>query len=165
MIRDAVLADCAELARVHVASWQEAYRGLIDQSVLDSLDVTARTETWDRIIRQGRVRVLVAEVGDQIVGFCTVGSSAEEGWGEVYSIYLSPGHWGRGLGRHLLVTGEKALAESGRERALLWVLDTNRRAREFYQRQGWVLGKPIRIERFGDQDVTEVRYEKSLSPT
>src|SRR3970040_1594980 len=120
MIRDALPADAANLAPVHVASWQEAYRGLIDQSFLDSLDVTGRAETWDRILRQGRVRVLVAEAGDRIVGFCTVGRSADEGWGEVYSIYLSPGHWGRGLGRDLLASGEQALAESGEERALLW---------------------------------------------
>lgn len=165
MTRDAVLADAANLAQVHVASWQEAYRGLIDQSFLDSLDLTGRTETWDRILRQGRVRVLVAEADDRIVGFCTVGRSAHEGWGEIYSIYLSPGHWGRGLGRDLLASGEQALSESGEERALLWVLDTNLRAREFYQRQGWVLGKPIRIEKFGDHDVTEVRYEKSLTRT
>jgi ribosomal protein S18 acetylase RimI-like enzyme len=165
MIRDALLPDAATLAQVHVASWQEAYRGLIDQSFLDSLDVPERTATWDRILRQGRVRVLVAEAGHRIVGFCTVGRSADEGWGEVYSIYLSPEHWGRGLGRDLLAAGEQALSESGEERALLWVLDTNLRARGFYERQGWVTGKPIRIEKFGDQDVTEVRYEKSLVPT
>jgi ribosomal protein S18 acetylase RimI-like enzyme len=165
MIRDALLPDAANLAQVHVASWQEAYRGLIDQSFLDSLDVTGRTETWDRILRQGRVRVLVAESDDRIVGFCTVGRSADEGWGEVYSIYLSPGHWGRGLGRDLLASGEQALSEAGEERALLWVLDTNRRARGFYERQGWVLGRSFRIERFGDHDVTEVRYEKSLAQT
>lgn len=165
MIRDAVLADAADLAQVHVASWQEAYRGLIDQSFLDSLDVTGRTETWDRILRQGRVRVLVAEAADRIVGFCTVGRSADEGWGEVFSIYLSPEHWGRGLGRDLLASGEQALSESGEERVLLWVLDTNLRARGFYERQGWVLSKPIRIEKFGDHDVTEVRYEKSLALT
>jgi hypothetical protein len=68
------------------------------------------------------------------------------------------------VGRLLLVSGEQALSEAGEERALLWVLDTNRRARVFYERQGWVLAKPIRIEKFGQYDVTEVRYEKSLTP-
>jgi ribosomal protein S18 acetylase RimI-like enzyme len=164
MIRDARLEDAADLATVHVASWQHAYRGLIDQSFLDSLDVAGRTETWDRILRQHRARVLVAEGDEGVIGFCTVGQSADEGWGEIFSIYLSPGHWGRGVGRLLLVSGEQALSEAGEERALLWVLDTNRRARAFYERQGWVLAKPIRIEKFGEYDVTEVRYEKSLTP-
>lgn len=164
MIRDARPEDAVPLATVHVSSWQEAYRGLIDQAFLDSLDVAGRTESWDRIIRQHRARVLVAEDDDGVIGFCTVGQSSDEGWGEVFSIYLSPSHWRRGVGSRLLASGERALAEAGEERALLWVLDTNRRARAFYERQAWMLAKPIRIERFGEHDVTEVRYEKSLTP-
>jgi len=162
-IREARLEDAAGLAMVHVTSWQEAYRGLIDQAFLDSLDVFGRTETWDRMLRQHRARVLVAEGDEGVIGFCSVGQSGDEGWGEVFSIYLSPDHWGRGVGRRLLSSGEQALSEAGEERGLLWVLDTNRRARAFYERQGWALGKPIRIERFGEHDVTEVRYEKSLT--
>jgi ribosomal protein S18 acetylase RimI-like enzyme len=164
MIRQARLEDAAELAMVHVTSWQEAYRGLIDQVFLDSLEVADRTEAWDRILRQHRARVLVAEVDDGVIGFCTVGQSSDEGWGEVFSIYLSPDHWGRGVGRRLLASGEQDLSAAGEKRALLWVLDTNRRARCFYERQGWMLAKPIRLEKFGQFDVTEVRYEKSLTP-
>jgi ribosomal protein S18 acetylase RimI-like enzyme len=163
MIRDASPDDAAALAEVHVTSWQEAYRGLIDQAFLDSLDVADRTEAWDRILRQHRARVLVAEDDRGVVGFCTVGQSSDDGWGEVFSIYLSPDHWGLGVGRRLLAFGEQALSEAGEKRALLWVLDTNRRARGFYERQGWMLAKPIRIEKFGEFDVTEVRYEKSLT--
>ena len=165
MIRDARLEDAAELARVHVISWQTAYRGLIDQGFLDAMDVAARIENWDRILRQHQGRVLVAEAADGVAGFCTVGLSTDLGWGEVYSIYLDPGHWGVGLGRDLLDAGEQALSADGHGRALLWVLDTNQRARAFYERQGWVVGKPIRIEYIGGRDVNEVRYEKSLEPT
>ena len=164
MIRPARLEDAAELAMVNVTSWQEAYRGLIDQAFLDSLDVADRTEAWDRILRQQRARVLVAEASDGVIGFCTVGQSSDQGWGEVFSIYLLPGQWGRGVGRRLLASGERALSETGEQRALLWVLDTNQRARGFYERQGWMLAKPIRLEKFGEFDVTEVRYEKSLTP-
>jgi len=55
--------DATGVALVHVRSWQEAYRGQIDQSHLDSLDATALAERWaggiaeDRWPRQG---VLVA---------------------------------------------------------------------------------------------------------
>jgi ribosomal protein S18 acetylase RimI-like enzyme len=162
MIRDARPEDAPGLAVVHVASWQEAYRGLIDQAFLDSMDVEIRTETWNGILRQHRGRVLVAESDGGIAGFCAVGQSTNPGWGEIYAIYLDPRHWGRGLGGDLLAAGEQALSDEGEERALLWVLDANRRARAFYERQGWTKGKPIRIENIGGNDVTEVRYEKSL---
>lgn len=162
MIRNAEPADAPGVARVHVASWQMAYPGLIDQAFLDSLEVASRTEIWSRILRQTRGRVMVAESEGVIEGFCAVGPSTDEDWGEVYAIYLAPDHWGEGLGRDLLAAGEQALVDDGHWRALLWVLDGNTRARDFYGRQGWSLGKPLRIENIGGSDVNEVRYEKSL---
>lgn len=164
MVRDARPEDVADLARVHVASWQEAYRGLIDQAFLDSMDPVARIENWRRILSQPRGRVLVGEIDGQVEGFCTVGPAIDPGWGEVYSLYLDPMHWGIGLGRDLLAAGERALAGDGEVRALLWVLQTNTRARSFYERQGWEPSRPIRIENIGGVDVTEVRYEKALGP-
>jgi hypothetical protein len=64
----------------------------------------------------------------------------------------------------LLDAAEASMLEAGHERALLWVLNGNTRARSFYERRGWALGKPMRIENIGGTDVTEVRYEKLLTP-
>ena len=165
MIRDALPSDAAGVARVNVASWQRAYPGLIEQTFLDSLDVGGRTESWNRILRQTRGRVLVAEDDSGIYGFCAVGPSTDEDWGEVYAIYVDPHRWGEGVGRDLLAAGEQALIDDGHWQALLWVLDGNTQARAFYLRQGWAQGKPIRIENIGGTDVNEVRYEKPLGPT
>jgi len=165
MIRTAEPADAIGVARVHVASWQTAYPGLIDQGFLDALDVESRTESWNRILRQTRGRVLVSEQDGVIVGFCAVGPATDDDWGEVYAIYLDPDQWGRGLGRDLLAESEQALIDDGYWRGLLWVLDRNARARAFYERQGWTLGKPIRLETIGGTDVNEVRYEKALVRT
>ena len=163
MIRDAEPRDAAELARVHVTSWQTAYRGLINQAFLDAMTIESRIERWDTLLSHVRGRVLVTEADGKVAGFCSVGPADADGWGEVYAIYLAPEHWGVGLGRGLLEAGEKALGENGHGRAQLWVLSTNARARAFYQRQGWTLGRPIRIENIGGSDVTEVRYEKPLT--
>jgi hypothetical protein len=45
-VRRAELRDAAGIAAVHVASWQEAYRGLLPQEYLESLSVRDRIETW-----------------------------------------------------------------------------------------------------------------------
>jgi GNAT superfamily N-acetyltransferase len=164
LIREAAPGDARGLARVQVASWQAAYPGLIDQGFLDSLDIDDRTLSWDRILRQTRGKVLLTDEQGVVMGFCAVGPAIEDDWGEVFAIYLDPARWGSGLGRELLAAGEGALAGAGHRRALLWVLDGNIRARAFYERQGWSLGKPLRIEAIGGQDVTEVRYEKPLAP-
>jgi GNAT superfamily N-acetyltransferase len=149
---------------VQVASWQAAYPGLIDQGFLDSLDVDDRTRSWDRILHQTRGKVLLTDERGVVLGFCAVGPAIEDDWGEIFAIYLDPARWGSGLGRELLAAGEGALADAGHRRALLWVLDGNTRARAFYERQGWSLGKPLRIEAIGGADVTEARYEKPLTP-
>jgi GNAT superfamily N-acetyltransferase len=162
-IREAEVDDAEGLARVNVTSWQAAYPGLIDQAFLDSLDIRDRTQSWDRVLRQSRGTVLVAEEGGIIVGFCAVGPAIDVDWGEVFAIYVDPGRWGAGLGRDLLGVGERTLAEAGFWRAMLWVLGGNARARAFYERQGWSLGKPIRVEYIGGSDVNEVRYEKPLT--
>jgi GNAT superfamily N-acetyltransferase len=147
---------------VQVTSWQAAYPGLIDQAFLDSLDIEDRTLAWSRILRQPRGKVLLAEEDGAAIGFCAVGPAIEDHWGEVFAIYVDPARWGSGVGRDLLAAGEDSLAREGHRRALLWVLEGNARARAFYERQGWALGKPIRIEAIGGADVTEVRYEKPL---
>jgi len=162
MIRDARPRDVDDLARVHVTSWQTAYVGLIDQVFLDALDVETRAERWRALLDQGRGRILVVEADRRVVGFCSLGSAGHGDWGEVYAIYLAPERWGEGLGRDLLAAAESALLSSGHHEALLWVLAGNNRARTFYERQGWRMGKPIRLENIGGVDVTEVRYEKSL---
>jgi ribosomal protein S18 acetylase RimI-like enzyme len=164
LIREAQIEDARGVAQVNVASWQAAYPGLIDQTFLDSLDVDGRTESWQRILHQRRGRVLVAEDEGSVIGFCAVGPAIDDDWGEVFAIYVDPQHWGHGVGRDLLVAAEHSLAEAGFPRALLWVLEGNDRARVFYERQGWAPGKPIRIEAIGGSDVTEVRYEKALTP-
>ncbi len=134
----------------------------MDQGFLDNLDVEARGRWWETALGREANLVHVAEVEGAIEGFCLSGASTESGWGEVYAIYVTPGHWGVGLGRALLTGGESDLAGAGYLQALLWVLIGNTRARAFYERQGWALGRSIRVESIGGADVTEVRYEKSL---
>jgi GNAT superfamily N-acetyltransferase len=163
MIRSARPDDAADLARVHVSSWRAAYRGLIEQAFLDGLDVESRTAWWHTALGREANLVSVGEVGGSVEGFCLAGSSSDDDWGEVYALYVTPSHWGTGLGRGLLRAGEHALSATGHHRALLWVLASNTRARAFYERQDWVLGKPIRIENIAGSDLTEVRYEKSLT--
>lgn len=153
--------DAGAISDVHVTSWQRAYRGILGDGFLDSLDRGAREAWWTSYLTQGS-RVHVAEQDGAIVGFCTPGASNEAGWGEIFAIYIHPEHWGEGVGRELIVAGESTILASGFDRALLWVLEQNRRARAFYERQGWSLGKPIRVESIGGDQVNEVRYEKDL---
>ena len=163
MIRLAVVDDAEALGRLHVRSWQVGYQEDFDSDFLAGLDASARVKWFKRVIGMA-TPVLVADVDGDPVGFAMVGAAraGETDWGEVFSIYVHPDSWGQGHGFHLLVAAERALADDGFDHGLLWVLDSNIRARRFYERQGWLLSRQIKLEHIGDVQVNEVRYEKDL---
>ena len=160
MARLAIPDDARAIAEVHVRSWQAAYRGVVADEFLDSLDVDRRVEMIEGVIRDESKGLLVAEQDGHVAGFSMLAASYDEGWGEVLAIYASPDHWGVGVGYELMAASVEWLHEQGYQRAMLMVLEDNPRARTFYERQGWSLGKRIRIENIGSRDLTEVRYEK-----
>jgi len=53
-IRAARFEDAQQIAEVHVASWQVAYRGILSDSLLDSLSVEAWTEQWQERLSRRR---------------------------------------------------------------------------------------------------------------
>ena len=73
-VRAAVPADAHDVARVHVRSWQSAYRGLIAQEFLDGLtpEVMANRYTFGRV-GLGMPSTLVAVEGSAIRGLATTG--------------------------------------------------------------------------------------------
>jgi GNAT superfamily N-acetyltransferase len=81
---------------------------------------------------------------------------------ELYTLYVTPGHWSTGTGRALM---ERVLTEvraEGYPRVILWVLRDNRRARRFYERAGF---RRKGAEHPGLAGVPEVRYVRDLTGT
>src|ERR1035437_2859186 len=81
LVRHAEPQDAPAVARVHVASWRQAYRGLLPQEYLDSLSVETRTTTWAKAFSQSPDQTsttLVGELDGQIVGFSCVGPSRDD---------------------------------------------------------------------------------------
>ena len=81
--------------------------------------------------------------------------------GEVYALYVIPDWWSTGTGRSLMCCAVAALSDAGYQRAVLWVLEANARARRFYERVGWVAdGSSSVLTGLGG--VVEVRYSRPL---
>jgi hypothetical protein len=55
------------------------------------------------------------------------------------------------------------LAEAGFTEATLWALDSNVRARRFYEAGGWSADGALKNDESRGFPMTEVRYHKSLS--
>jgi ribosomal protein S18 acetylase RimI-like enzyme len=163
-IRIATPDDADAIARVQVASWRVAYQDIVPAEHLDGLDwrewAIARREQLERAADEG-VRVHVALVDATLVGYVAAGPERDSDLPappgqEIYALYLAPERWGRGLGRDLL---SRAVADLPADVSLtLWVLADNRRARSFYERQGFRAdGSTTTIQR-GGRELLEVRY-------
>jgi len=169
LIRDGVVDDADQVAGVHVRSWQAAYRGLIDQEVLDGLSIPERADGWRRNLSDPLptiIGILVAERDGEIVGWTSFGSGREEegaGDGEVYGIYADPAEWSTGVGRALLDAAEQRIRDAGHRRAYLWVLDGNERADAFYARRGWEADGASKVEERPGLSLREHRRVKRLA--
>jgi ribosomal protein S18 acetylase RimI-like enzyme len=165
-VRLAVPNDAAAIAAVHTKTWQAAYAGVIDQTYLDGLEVAPREAMWRRSLKHGRApgAIFVADGDGALAGFIAVGTyrgpsgEQDESAGEVFAIYVDPGHWSTGLGRALMDAGVERLSAHGLREVRLWVLADNPRGRRFYERYGFVTDGETRIDDVGGRPVEEVRY-------
>jgi GNAT superfamily N-acetyltransferase len=170
-IRRAEVEDMPALARLHVRSWQAAYKGQLPQSFLDRLneDIPRREESWRRILLKptGEAEQVWVTVQDgSITGFLYLcpnhDKDADRETGELGAIYLDPGYWGRGIGKNLMEKAVEELKALGFKQATLWVLETNERARRFYEVLGWRADGATKKEEAGPVTLKEVRYRTSL---
>jgi ribosomal protein S18 acetylase RimI-like enzyme len=160
MVRPAELNDAAEIARVHVATWRSAYRGLLPDEFLASLSEEHYSERWGRVIGEGQNRVFVVEEGEALAGFASGGRerAGETGFaGELYALYVLDEAQRRGHGRELVRAVARALSELKLRDMIVWVLRDNSPARAFYERLGgtYVRAQPITI---GSATLEEVSY-------
>jgi len=165
-IRYATPSDAAGIARVHIRSWQAAYRGIMPDTVLDGLSLTSRTKKWKKNLSNTQGVMLVAEAESHIVGSVSYGTSRDkdstETTGEIIAIYVDPDYWSLGIGRRLMNASETGLVELGFTDWILWVLDANTRARTFYEKYLYSLDGGVKQLTFGDKELNAVRYIKSI---
>ena len=168
LIREATQADAEEIARVHVASWEVAYAGLLPIDTIEE-HAAQRGPAWSGILAGNDHGTLVAVEDGRIAGFASVGASrdddAAEGEGELLAIYVDPAWWRSGAGSALHAAALDALAERGYTRAVLWVLEANDGARRFYERQGWQADGSASTFTFGSGSRPIVRYRKAIQPS
>lgn len=161
-IRRATTSDAPEIARVHIASWQEAYAGIVPAEYLADLDLESRTEHWtDQLSGEGsETTVWIAEVDGAVHGFAAIGPSRDEDAErrdlEIYATYLDPDYWGRGVARELMRTILAEVPEDAR--LTLWVPAEAGRARHFYRRHGFSPDGTERTRQVGSGTILEVRY-------
>ena len=73
-IREANEKDAAEIATIHVKSWQVGYQELMPKDYLESLSIESKISIWSEAIsKKGLGTNLVIEENGFIVGFSVLG--------------------------------------------------------------------------------------------
>ncbi len=123
LLRPAQPDDAIAVARVHVRSWQAAYRTLLPDDYLDQLHPEDRAEQYDfATLDPRKPRTIVAEEDGHILGFATTSPSRDPSTadhGELCALYVDPAQWGSGIGVALVTAARAHLAEAGFRNAVV----------------------------------------------
>lgn len=167
-VRTALPSDNSRIASLHVRAWQAAYRGLMPDHFLDSLDPVARAGVWADRLRDPDRLVLLADQSHDLRGFCSLipsrDSDAKHATGELSAIYVDPSCLRSGIGSLLLENLLPAARARGFSALSLWVLHDNSPARAFYQARGFIPDGTIKTETISTFQVQELRLNRSLLP-
>ena len=162
-VRPAGVVDVAQMARVNVRSWQETYRGLMSDAVLDDSGFLASRERfWTAALTDERYRenrVTVAERDGELVGIAMSGPplDAESAWvRHLYVLYVYAADHGTGAGSALL----EAVVDP-EESVALWVADPNPRAQAFYRKHRFVADGTAQVE----GGLREIRMVRGMQNT
>lgn len=165
-VRRAEPTDRIAVARVHVRSWQAAYRNLMPDDYLDGLRPEDRAKKYDfSNLDPLRPYTIVATEGGEIQGFATTApaeTSNMPGYGELCALYVDPDFWGRGIGVRLVSAARARLFDLGFRSAILWVLAGNLRAERFYEKDHWTPDGEWRTEEVWGVKVNDRRYQRKL---
>lgn len=149
--REATVADCLAVARVHVQSWQESFAGIVPQAFLDKMSVEKRARAFEKGFSAASYKMYVAEVtGRGVIGFADFGQPREDidaYEGELYAIYLLPEFQRKGVGGRLFDLGVEYFVRSDKSSMYLLALEVSP-YRLFYEKMGGqIVGrKQIEIE-------------------
>ncbi|HEY1962021.1 MAG TPA: GNAT family N-acetyltransferase [Rhizomicrobium sp.] len=153
-VRPARPEDAAQVARVYIESWHDAYAGILPNRLLCAMTPKGQTARWRAAIRaRGRESVLVAECAPYgVVGMTSYGPARDSALGfegEVYTLYVDPAFYGHGSGRALLQSAFASLRKRGQSSCVIWAHAKNP-SRFFYQAMGGKLIAERTAQMMGD---------------
>jgi GntR family transcriptional regulator len=147
-IRPARPSDAEAMADVFIDAWQGAYRGIVDDTVIDALQHGDIASWMRNLVANTAARTFVAEeTPGNVLGFTRFGDDAEDASnGHIFALYVATGASGKGVGRQLLERAIGELDPNSTRAVTLWVFEMNERARRLYEATGFAPDGGARVE-------------------
>jgi ribosomal protein S18 acetylase RimI-like enzyme len=128
-IRRAGDSDRPAIAELHTASWRDAYRGILPDSLLDDRLPEIMSDRWATQKIGPSDAVLVAEDEGNILGFAATWAGDPA---YIDNLHVAAEARSRGIGRRLLAETARHFLATGSKHASLHVVAANLRARSLY---------------------------------
>lgn len=135
------LEDQKGMAKIKVDSWQNTYKGIIEQEYLDNLNYDIQESKYIDSFDEYKNTVLVAEHNDtkEIIGYACFSTEENEFADcELISLYLSPKETKKGIGTCLFREVIKELKKYNKKTMILWCIKENKNAIKFYEKLGGI---------------------------
>jgi ribosomal protein S18 acetylase RimI-like enzyme len=141
--------EAGTVLALHLASWRDAYRDVLDPAFLAGPVEGALGARWREVFARRRHpgAVLLARRGGEAVGFVAAWLRDRDCY--VDNLHVHPGLRGGGIGRALLGEAARRLAAAGATSASLGVFAANRAALRFYAALGGEVGPEVLGETLG----------------
>jgi len=141
LIRKAIKEDSYNIANLIVASWQTAYKGLIDDNYLNNLSVSDRMTGWENnILNQNENNhIYVYEEDSKILGVIRFGKPDDESANynsEIHVLYVEPSFKRKGIGTKLFDFARTYFINNNTTDMIIWCLRNNIPSIKFYEKMG-----------------------------
>jgi ribosomal protein S18 acetylase RimI-like enzyme len=163
-IRNISEEDIPQVVDIQVEGWRTAYKGIIDDVFLNSMDKEKQIERRKNDYKQGNF--IVAVVKNEIVGFCrydevVISPDGGEYDSELMALYVKPELKHQGIGKSIFNYVANDLIDKGKTKMILWCLKENYSSRAFYEKMGGTIVGEHEIE-IGDKTYQEVAFGYNL---
>ena len=159
IIRNAEKEDVRQIAEILVEDWQKAYRGIMDDAFLGSMNVSQRYEIEVKRYQ----KYVVAADGNEILGYAWLETAADEPADcEVIALYIRYAKRNHGIGKLLIQYAFHHFREIGKKTMIVWCLKENVESRQFYEKVG---GKEFRTgsHHWGGKEYEMISYLYDLA--
>ena len=161
-IRKAEKGDAAFLAHIQTESWKAAFKGILEDEILDKC--TEREPTirmYKKLLDADKGNGYILEVDGRphcIAWWDRSRTESMSEYAELICIHSLQSNWRKGYGSKILNRVLYDMKKEEYDRGMLWVFRDNIRARKFYEANGLVTHGMIKPGTYPE----EICYEKQL---
>ncbi len=162
IIRNIEEKDIPDVVDIQIRGWQTAYKNIIDEKFLQSMDREKKIEKQKQEYKN--TSFIVAELAGQVVGYCRYLENNDYQQNidcEIRALYVKPELKYQGIGSQLVTFVINEFKQKNKTKMIIWCLKENEPSKKFYTKMGGKIMAEKSIE-IGEKTYPEVGFVYDL---